>query len=81
MNTTTPSIFFVYAVIVRAGTEKVLHEMDGVFEPAVTPLQSPDYGKLRDDLAKVIIEDYQLNGGKFDPEKHRVIVRSLSRLQ
>lgn len=79
MNT---SIFFAYAVIVLAGTtERVLHEMDGIFEPSVTPIQSPDYGKLRDDLAKVTIEDYQLNGGNFDTQKHRVIVRSLSRLQ
>jgi len=78
MNT---SIFFAYAVIVLIGTERVLHEMEGIVEPEAPLLNAADYGKLRNDLAAEVVVNYELNGGKFDPQKHRVIFRSFSRLQ
>ncbi len=81
MNTTPPKIFLFNAVVGLLGESKVLHESGGIFEASIPLSESKDYMELSNGLIELVIKSFTCEGGNFDPQKHRVIIRSLSRLQ
>ena len=81
MNTTPFSIFFYHAVIVPINETGVLYESGVITEAKFDFSKSEDYRFLYDNLCEAIVDSYQRSGRNFDPQKHRVVVRSLSRLQ